>query len=115
MTTKEVLVSTIKDWINQDNQIKSFQQKIKEYRAKKKILTDSLLDIMKTNEIDCFDINNGKIIYCQNKVKTPLNKKTLLTTLEKYFENRPDIDVKDVSEFVLDNRETKIKENIRRK
>jgi sugar diacid utilization regulator len=115
MTTKEDLVRTIKEWMTQDTQIKSLQQKIKEYRTKKKVLSDSLLDIMKENQIDCFDINNGKIIYCKNRVKTPLNKKTLLETLERYFENNPDINATEVSKFVLDNREVKITENIRRK
>ena len=91
MATKEVLVNTIKEWIDHDNEIKNLQQQIKEHRNKKKSLTDNLLEIMKDNEIDCFDINNGKIIYCKNKVKSPLNKKTLLETLEKYFEDMPDI------------------------
>ena len=115
MATKEVLVQTIKEWITHDNEIKILQQKIKEHRIEKKGLSDNLLNIMKENEIDCFDINNGKIIYCKNKVKAPLNKKILLETLEKYFESRPDIDASKVSEFVLDNREIKIKEIIRRK
>lgn len=115
MATKDVLVKTIKEWIEHDNKIRLLQKEIKEHRSEKKELTDSLLEIMKENEIDCFDINNGKIIYCKNKVKTPLNKKSLLETLEKYFENRPDIDPSEVSNFVLDNREIKIKEIIRRK
>lgn len=115
MTTKLELVDTIKEWITHDNQIKLMQQEIKEHRTVKRALSDRLLNIMKENQIDCFDINNGKIIYCKNKVKTPLNKKILLETLEKYFQNRPDINATEVSEFVLDNREIKIKENIRRK
>jgi len=115
MTTKEVLVTTIKDWIGCDDKIKGLQKQIKEHRNTKKTLTDNLVDIMKTNEIDCFDINNGKIIFTKNKVKTPLNKKSLLSTLEKYFHNNPAIDASEVSEFIFENRETKIKENIRRK
>ena len=115
MTTKEVLVSTVKDWIGHDDKIKELQKQIKIHRDAKKNMTNSLVDIMKTNEIDCFDINNGKIIFCKNKVKTPLNKKTLLSTLEKYFADNPKIDAGDVSEFILDNRVTTIKENIRRK
>tara|TARA_Y100000389_G_scaffold192924_1_gene221118 strand:- start:12541 stop:12888 length:348 start_codon:yes stop_codon:yes gene_type:complete len=115
MATKDVLVKTIKEWIDHDNHIKTLQQQIKEHRNEKKSLTDNLLEIMKENEIDCFDINNGKIIYCKNKVKTPLNKKTLLETLEKYFEDRPDIDANEVGHFVLDNRKVEIKEIIRRK
>ena len=115
MTTKEVLVTTIKDWIGQDDKIKELQRQIKEHRTAKKNLTDNLVEIMKTNEIDCFDINNGKIMYSKNKVKTPLNKKSLLNTLEKYFEDIPQVDASKVSEFIMDNRETKIKENIKRK
>ena len=115
MTTKEVLVTTIKDWIGQDDKIKELQRQIKEHRTEKKNLTDNLVEIMKTNEIDCFDINNGKIMYSKNKVKTPLNKKSLLNTLEKYFEDIPQVDASKVSEFIMDNRETKIKENIKRK
>ena len=42
-----------------------------------------------------------KFLYCKNKVKTPLNKKTLLETLEKYFEDRPDIDATEVSDFCI--------------
>ena len=115
MTTKEVLVNKIKEWISYDDKIKNLQKQIKEYRTEKKELTDNLVDIMKTNEIDCFDINNGKIIFCKNKVKTPLNKKTLLASLEKFFENNPDVNAVAVNEFILENRETKITENIRRK
>ena len=115
MSTKEELVKLIKEWITIDDTIKSLQKNIKEYRTQKKELTDTLVNIMKTNEIDCFDINNGKLIFCKNKVKAPLNKRILLSTLEKYFENQPDINVTEVSEFVLDNREIKIKEDIRRK
>ena len=54
-------------------------------------------------------------MFCKNKVKTPLNKVSLLSTLESYFKNSPDINPREVSEFILENRETKIKENIRRK
>ena len=115
MTTKEVLVNTIKDWIGHDDKIKILQKQIKEHKNIKKKLTENLLTIMKTNEIDCFDINNGKILFCKNKVKAPLNKAYLLSTLEKYFENHPNVNATEVSDFVLDNREIIIKENIRRK
>jgi len=115
MSTKEELVKLIKEWITIDDNIKSLQKNIKKYRTEKKALTDTLVNIMKTNEIDCFDINNGKLIFCKNKVKSALNKTTLLSTLEKYFENQPDVNVTEVRDFVLDNREIKIKEDIRRK
>jgi hypothetical protein len=115
MTTKEVLINKIKEWIVHDDEIKKLQKQIKDHRNEKKALTDCLVDIMKTNEIDCFDINNGKLIFCKNKTKSPLNKKVLLESLEKYFEDIPNINAEKVSEFILENREIKIKENIKRK
>ena len=69
---------------------------------------------MKTNEIDCFDINDGKIVYTQNKVKTPLSKKHLMAALLDYYKNDPK-SAEDVSNFIMDSREEKVKESIRRK
>lgn len=115
MTSKDILVRKIKEWIEYDDSIKELQKQIKAEKKVQKELSDSLLDIMKTNEIDCFDINNGKIVFCKNKVKEPLNKKNLLQSLEKYFENIPQIDPEKVGEFILESRDTKIKESIKRK
>ena len=115
MTTKDELVDNIKNWIKVDNEMKILQQELKQRRELKKQLTESLVETMKTNDIDCFDINDGKLIFCKIKVKTSLNKKMLVASLEKYFENNPEINPEHVTEFILDNRETQIKENIRRK
>jgi len=119
MSSKEELVNIIKEWIDNDEKVKELQTIIKEYKNKKKNLTTTLLSIMKTNEIDCFDINSGKIVYCKNKTKASLNKKTLIETLEKFFKEKNNlninIDVNDISDFILNNREIKINENIKRK
>jgi hypothetical protein len=116
MTTKEVLVNTIKEWIQNDNEIKELQREIKLRKDRKKTISDKLVNIMKTNEIDCFDINDGKLIYTQNKVKTSLNKKHITACLEKYFKNSENKEiVDDLSNFILDNREVKVTETIRRK
>jgi hypothetical protein len=114
MNTKEELVENIKKWVSYDYEIKNLQKSMKEIRDKKKELTKSLIDVMKNHEIDCFDINDGKLLYTKNKVKTPLNKNNLMIALEKYFENES-INVEDVTNFILDNREIKIKENLKKK
>jgi hypothetical protein len=114
MNTKEELVENIKKWVSYDYEIKNLQKSMKEIREKKKELTKSLIDVMKNHEIDCFDINDGKLLYTKNKVKTPLNKNNLMIALEKYFENES-INVEDVTNFILDNREIKIKENLKKK
>jgi len=116
MTTKEILVATIKEWIQNDNEIKELQREIKLRKDRKKIMSDKLVNVMKTNEIDCFDINDGKLIYSQSKVKTSLNKKHITNCLEKYFEDSKDkAIVEELSNFILDNREVKVTETIRRK
>ena len=58
---KELLISAIKEWIEINNKLNQVMKVAKEHRTKKKQLTDNLVAIMKNNEIDCFDINNGKI------------------------------------------------------
>lgn len=104
---KELLISTIKEWIDINNELVKIQKVVKEYREKKKQLTDALVGIMKNNEIDCFDINNGKLICRTTKVKAPLNRQNLVKALENYFANTPDIDTIEVSNFILESRAIK--------
>ena len=114
MTTKEILVSTIKEWIHNDNEIKELQREIKVRKDKKKSISDKLVNIMKTNEIDCFDINGGSLVYKQNKVKKPINGKTLLAALKSYYKDESQT-AENITKHILDNREEHIKETIKRK
>jgi len=114
MNTKEELVENIKLWLSYDVEIKKLQKIMKEKRDKKKELTKNLIDVMKNHEIDCFDINDGKLLYTSNKVKSPLNKNNLMIALEKYFKN-DSINVEEVTNFILENREIKVRENLKKK
>ena len=114
METKDQLVSFIKEWIQKDNEIKVLQNQLKLKRNEKKTLTESLVDVMKTNEIDCFDINNGKLIYTKNKVKSSLSKKLLLSSLNEYFTDNPN-EVEKLSNHILNSRNETVKENIKYK
>jgi hypothetical protein len=113
METKEELVSHIKNWIQLDNNISTLQKQIKELREQKKNLTGDLVNVMKSNEIDCFDINNGKLMYSRTRVKKPINKSSLLLALKEYFGE--DKNVAEIGEHILNSREESIKETIRRK
>ena len=62
---------------------------------------------MKQNEIDCFDINSGKIVYCKNKTKAPLNKKTLLETLENILTVEMML-MYSSNHYILENRQDKL-------
>tara|TARA_B100001093_G_C26534263_1_gene887357 strand:- start:266 stop:619 length:354 start_codon:yes stop_codon:yes gene_type:complete len=113
METKDQLVQHIKEWITVDEEIKSLQKEVKTRKEKQKDLTKELMDVMKTNEIDCFDLNDGKLVYTKSKTKQTINKKYLISTLIKCLEDPKDAEK--VTEFILENREEKIRENIRRK
>lgn len=115
MSTKDKLVQNVKAWLTNDKELKALQSQIKERKKKKSELTEVLVDIMKSNDIDCFDITGGKIMYTQNRVKSALNKKHLMDSLEKYFENNPNIQTEELSKFILDSRTIKTTESIRHK
>lgn len=114
METKEQLVNNIKEWIKMDTEISELKSEIKERTNKKKTLTEGLVSTMKTNAIDCFDINGGALVYKKSKVKKPINGKTLLTALQNYYKSDPKI-AEDLTKHVLDSREEQIKETIKRK
>lgn len=114
METKEELITNIKEWIKIDNEILKLQNEIKERKNKKKTLSETLMTVMKKNEIDCFDINGGALIYKQNKVKKPINSKTLMSVLLNYYKNEPK-HAEELTKYILDNREEQIKETIKRK
>jgi len=111
---KEQLVNNIKEWIKIDNEVAQLKADIKERTNKKKLLTENLVTVMRTNSIDCFDINGGALVYKKNKVKKPISGKTLLTALQNYYKTDPKI-AEDIAKHVMDSREEQIKETIKRK
>lgn len=112
-STKEELVQTIKEWISVEQEIQTLQQKLKKCKATKKELSDTLVNTMKSNEIDCFDINNGKIIYTCNKVRSSVSKKHIMESLSQYFNDSDVTTAQDITKFILDARSVVLKDNIK--
>jgi hypothetical protein len=114
METKEQLVNNIKEWIKIDTEIAELKAHIREKNNKKKGLTENLVTVMKNNKIDCFDINGGALVYKTNKVKKPINGKSLLLALQSYYKTDPNI-AEDLTKYIMDNRAEQVKETIKRK
>ena len=114
METKEQLIKTIKEWVRLDNEIRALQKEQVQRKNDKKKISAQLMDIMRTNEIDCFDINNGQICYIKKNVKKPITKSVLMNVLTKYFKN-DSLKASELNEFILENREETVKETIIRK
>jgi hypothetical protein len=90
------------------------QLELKTRKNMKDILSKQLIDVMKQNEIDTFDINNGTIEYKHKVAKKPLSKKIILNTLNTFFEGDED-KIKGLHALMNDNREIYTKDNIVRK
>lgn len=114
METKEDLVNSIKGWIGIDNEIVKLQSALKAKREQKKKMSEALVNTMKTNNIDCFDINGGALLYKKSITKKPLTAKTMLPLLENYFKES-DVKAEDVNKYLLNNRQETIKETVRRR
>jgi hypothetical protein len=114
VNTKEELILNIKEWIKLDNELTKLKVEVKDKNNRMKVLTGSLMNVMKNNSIDCFDINGGALVYKQKKTKKQISAKFLLAQLEEYYKEQPEL-AKEITKRVLDNREQVVKEEIKRK
>jgi hypothetical protein len=114
METKEQLVKTIKDWVKMDNEIRSLNKEINNRKNEKKKLSTLLIETMKKNEIDCFDIKDGQICYTKKNIKKPITKKVLMDILSNFY-NGDISKASQLNNYIIDNREEVVKESIERK
>ncbi len=114
METKEQLINSIKEWVKIDNEIRALQKEQNIRKNEKKRISKTLIEVMKTNEIDCFDIKDGHISYSNKKVQKPINKKILLSILSKYYDGDT-LKAGEINDYIMENREHTIKETICRK
>jgi len=108
--TKEQLVSIIKEWVKLDNDIKKLQQEINIRKKEKTKTTASLISVMKENQIDCFDLKDGQLLYTKKHVKKPITKKILLNILNAYYGDF--MKASEVNDFILNSREEVVHETI---
>ena len=114
MENKEQLIQTIKNWVKIDNEMHVLQRELQNRKNEKKKISTVLIETMRTNEIDCFDIKDGQIVYVKKNVKKPINQKSLFSILSLYFEDAP-LKANELNEFIQNNREEVVKEDIKRK
>lgn len=114
METKEQLIKTIKEWVKMDNEIRTLSKELSRRKNDKKKISTKLMETMKTNEIDCFDLNDGQICYTKKNIKKPITKKALMGILSTYY-NGDITKAVELNNYIIDNREEVVKETIERK
>ena len=110
---QSILIQKIKKWLDYESKISTLQKEIKELKKNRGIVSNDLKTIMKSKDLDCIDVNNGKILYTTTQVKKGINKKYLSDVLNKYFND--DHRAEEICQFILENRESQVKENIKLK
>jgi len=112
--TKEQLKDHLRQWVRIENEISTLSAEIKKRKLIHQQLSASLLNVMRQNEIDCFDIANGRIVYSKTKVRAPLNNGQLKSALTTYYKD--DVEkANSLTEFLLASRVEKTRESIKMK
>jgi len=113
MSSQVEVVKIIKEWITIDNDIRNINKELRLRKEKLKKISQNLMKTMKENEIDEFDIKDGKLVFSHTTVKKPITKKNLVTILSKYYEGDISQAI-EMNKFIMDNREEVVKETIKR-
>jgi len=114
METKQQLVDSIREWVRIDNEMRKLKSETSKRKKEQKKISESLINVMRKNDIDEFDLNDGKLMYCKRSIKKPITQKILLGILANYYEG----DIKkavDVNNYIMENREEVEVEKISRK
>jgi hypothetical protein len=112
--TKEQLKDHLRQWVRVENEISTLSAEIKKRKLIHQQLSASLLRVMKENEIDCFDIANGRIVYSKTKSRAPLNNGQLKSALKTYYKE-DDEKANSLAEFLIASRVEKTRETIKMK
>ena len=114
MNAKENLIYNIREWVNIDNEMRTLKDELNKRKRQKDILSAELINIMKEQNIDSVDINNGQIEYSKKNIKKPITKKILLNILSKFYKGDEEKTI-ELNNFILENRQEVVKETITRK
>lgn len=109
---KEELVKNVNTWVDIDDEINRLQHEMRELKKKKLAITNVLVDVMRENNVDSFDMKDNSLLYKKQTIKQSINKKMLLSALQKLYK---DDEVEKIIDCVLEQRTIKTKETIRRK
>ena len=108
---KEQTIQLVKDWVKNDNEIRTLQKEINERKKEKSIFSNKLMAIMKETDTGCYELKNGVLMYTVKNVKKPMTKKVLLNVLQKYYKGDA-IKAAELNEFIMNNREEVVQEKL---
>ena len=112
--TNNIVLCTVKSWVDIDNEIRETQKTQNLLKQEKKRISATLLELMKASNTDCYNTKDCQLLLKVKNSKKPLNKSNLLSMLSKYFPG--DLDrATELNHYLLNNRNTVVSESIVRK
>lgn len=102
----------IKQWVSLDNQIKTYNEKLKELRIKRNELTLNITNYADTHKLPMPKIDDGRLKMGYVKVIEPLTFTYLQKCLGEIIKN--DSQVKDIISYLKQNRSTRVIPEIKR-
>ena len=110
---KAEIIESIKEWMRIDNEIRNLNKEVRDRKTQQTNISKRLMTTMKDNNIDEFNVKEGKLIYSKKQVKKPITKKYLTDVLMKYYDGDTE-QATELNSFIDENREATTKESIRR-
>lgn len=110
---KAEIIESIKEWIRIDNEIRNLNKEVRDRKTQQTNISKRLMTTMKDNNIDEFNVKEGKLVYSKKQVKKPITKKYLTDVLMKYYDGNAE-QATELNSFIDENREATTKESIRR-
>jgi predicted transcriptional regulator len=104
----------IQQWVQIDNQLKSFNEKIKELRDKKNIIFQQINNNIEEKQLNnaTIKITNGQLKFVKIKETQPLTFKYLETCLSEIIKNEEQ--VKKIVEYIKNKRQVNYITEIKR-
>ena len=105
----------IKEWVALDNQLKLYNDKIKQLRDKRTLVSDKILSIdnfetkLKNKTLE---ISDGKLKFVSTKISPSLSFKYVEDSLSKMIKNERQVE--QIMRYLKENREIKIVPEIKR-
>ena len=107
------LVQTVHAWIAADDTLKTVQKEVRAARTEKARLTAALRELMSQHDLDAVDLGTSSLVPTAKRTKAPLSKKYLMTCVAELFPDNAPL-AKQVTSHILDNREVRVAEGVRR-
>jgi hypothetical protein len=105
---------TIQKWVLLDNQIKIYNEKLKELRDKRDIIEQQLSQEAEKNNLtnSVIKITDGKLKFVNSKINSPLTFKYLEKSLGEIIKNSEQVNA--IINYVKNNRVSKITTELKR-